>query len=125
MLTVKNSPVLIVEDDGLIALSLMQLLQKSGYDVPDPVASGEEAIESIRTSMPDLILMDITFAHGIDGIETARQIRQIADIPIIFISAHSDEKQRARAGEIARSGFIVKPFTDREVLSQIEELLHG
>lgn len=121
----KNPSILVVEDDGIIALSLLELLQKSGYDVPDPVASGEEVLEYLRKfPCPDLILMDITFAGGIDGIETARQIRQTSDIPVIFISAHSDGERRIRASKITHTGFIVKPFASRDVLSRIEELLH-
>ena len=121
----KKPSILIVEDDGIIALSLLELLQKSGYDVPDPVASGKEALHYLtHFPAPDLILMDIKLYGGSDGIEIAGKIRKTSDIPIIFISAHYDDFRRARAGEIARSGFIVKPFADAEVLSQIEELLH-
>jgi CheY-like chemotaxis protein len=121
----KNPSILIVEDDGVIALSLLELLQKSGYEVPDPVASGEEALQYLAHSpAPDVILMDIKIYGGIDGIEIAGQIRLTSDIPIIFISAHFDDFRRARADEITRSGFIVKPFTDQEILSVIEELLH-
>ena len=121
----ENPSILIVEDDGIIALSLLELLQKSGYEVPDPVASGEEALHYLaHFPAPDLILMDIKIYGGSDGIEIAGQIRKTSVIPIIFISAHYDDFRRARAGEIARSGFIVKPFTDQEVLSVIDEMLH-
>jgi CheY-like chemotaxis protein len=121
----KNPSILIVEDDGVIALSLLEVLQKSGYEVPDPVASGEEALHYLtHFPAPDLILMDIKLYGGSDGIEIAGQIRKTSDIPIIFISAHYDDFRMARAGEIARSGFIVKPFTDQEILSVIEEMLH-
>jgi CheY-like chemotaxis protein len=79
----KDPSMLIVEDDGLIALHLQELLRNSGYNVPGPVASGEEAIEYVRTSpLPDLILMDITLDGKLNGIETARQIRKISDIPV-------------------------------------------
>ena len=121
----KKPSILIVEDDVIIALSLLELLHRSGYEVPDPVASGEEALHYLtQFPAPDLILMDIKLYGGSDGIEIAGQIRKNSDIPIIFISAHYDDFRRARAGEIARSGFIVKPFANRDVLSQIEELLH-
>ena len=76
-MTLKNQSILIVEDDGLIALHLQELLQNAGYDIPPPVASGEEAIEYVRTCpLPDLILMDVTLDGRIDGIETARQIQK-------------------------------------------------
>jgi CheY-like chemotaxis protein len=65
-------------------------LQKAGYDVPDMVSYGEDAIECMRASIPDLILMDITLDEKLDGIETARHIRKSSDIPIIFLTAHSE-----------------------------------
>ena len=121
----KSPSILIVEDDGLIALWLQELLKKSGYDVPDPVASGEEAIEYLKKfSSPDLILMDITLNGSIDGIETTRQIRQTSAIPVIFLSAHADLNRLARAGEVGPSGFITKPFFGSNVISMVEKTLY-
>jgi two-component system, response regulator PdtaR len=118
-----NHPsVLIVEDDGLIALNLLQLLQKSGYNVMDPVCSGEEAIESVREFMPDLILMDIRLGGDIDGIETAYTIRQDFDIPVIFLSALSERDRLDRAKEITHQYFS-KPFCENELLSAIKKVL--
>lgn len=119
----KNPLILIVEDDGLIALSLMQLLQKSGFDVPDPVVSGEEAIDYVRTSLPDLVLMDIRLAGKIDGIEASRQIRKHSCIPIIFLTACYEMNLLARAEEVSPSDFIVKPFIEKDLLSAITKAL--
>ena len=119
----KNPSILIVEDDGIIALSLMELLQRSGFDVPDMVASGEQAIETVKSSPPDLVLMDIRLAGKIDGIETARQIRTDFGIPVIFITAHSETDLQATAEKISPYGFFVKPFFEREVLSAIRKAL--
>jgi CheY-like chemotaxis protein len=121
-----NDPsILIVEDDSLIALHLQELLQNAGYDVPDPVASGEEAIEYVRTSpLPDLILMDITLDGRLNGIETARQIEKISYIPVIFISAHSDMEQLASEGNSATTAFIAKPFIRDDILQKVEKMLH-
>ena len=117
--------ILIVEDDSLIALHLQELLQNAGYDVPDPVASGEEAIEYVRTSpLPDLILMDITLDGKLNGIETARQIEKISDIPVIFISAHSDMELLAGEGKRAPTAFIAKPFIGVDILQKVEKMLH-
>ena len=119
-----NHPlVLIVEDDGLIAFSLLQLLQKSGYNVMDPVCSGEEAIEAVKECIPDLILMDIRLSGDIDGIETAYKIRQDFDIPVIFLSALPEKDRLDRAKEINTSVFFSKPFCENELLSAIEKVL--
>jgi CheY-like chemotaxis protein len=121
-----NDPsILIVEDDSLIALHLQELLQNAGYDVPDPVASGEEAIEYVRISrLPDLILMDITLDGKLNGIETARKIEKMSDIPVIFLSAHSDMELFAREGNSAPTGFIPKPFISVDILQKVEKMLH-
>jgi len=119
----KNPSILIVEDDGLIALSLMQLLQKSGFDVPDPVVSGEEAIDYVRTSLPDLVLMDIRLAGKIDGIEASREIRKYSGIPIIFLTAFYEMNLLTRAGEVSKSDFIVKPVIEKDLLSAIRKAL--
>jgi CheY-like chemotaxis protein len=125
-MTLKDLSILIVEDDSLIALHLQELLQNSGYDVPDPVASGEEAIEYVRTCpLPDLILMDVTLDGRIDGIETARQIQKSLSIPVIFLSAHSEMNRLAQGEGVRSSGFLGKPFFGSEVIAAVEKALHG
>ena len=117
--------ILIVEDDGLTALSLQQFLNKSGYDTPDPIASGEEVIEYLKKSpAPDLILMDVSLGGRIDGIETARYIRNSSGVPVIFLTAHNNAKTLSSAEVIASKGIIMKPFVDHEVLSLIGETLN-
>jgi CheY-like chemotaxis protein len=122
-MTMKEPSILIVEDDGLIALHLQEILLNSGYNVPDPVASGEEAIEHMRTSSPDLVLMDITLDGRLNGIETAREIRKISDIPVIFLSAHSDMKLLTGAGGETYTGFIAKPFNQADVIQTVGKML--
>jgi two-component system, response regulator PdtaR len=123
-MTCKKPSILIVEDEGLIALHLQELLQKAGYDVPDMVPSGEDAIECMRASIPDLILMDITLDGKLDGIETARHIRKSSDIPIIFLTAHSESKRLMEAEDLAPYGFLGKPFDLSDVVSAVEKALH-
>ena len=123
-MTPKNQSILIVEDDGLIALHLQELLQNAGYDVPPPVASGEEAIEYVRTCpLPDLILMDVTLDGRIDGIETARQIQESCSIPVIFLSAHSATKRIAQGDGVRPSGFLGKPFIGSDVIAAVKKAL--
>ena len=121
----KKRSILIVEDEGLIALQLQEILQTSGYSVPDPVISGEIAIEYVRYSFPpDLILMDIRLGGIIDGIETAMEIQKLADIPILFLSAHPYTEQIAVMAIIAPCSFLEKPFMEFEVISAVEKALH-
>ena len=116
--------VLIVEDEGLIALHLQELLEKAGYNVLDLVPSGEEAIEYVKTfPAPDLIFMDITLDGRLDGIETAREILTRFKIPIIFLTAHSETNRLARVKDLLSCRFIAKPFTYSEIVSGIEKAL--
>ncbi len=116
--------IFIVEDDGVIALRMQEMLTKAGYVVPDPVAFGEDAIEQIAQDRAGLVLMDIELMGEIDGIETARTIQERYEIPVIYLTAYVDDHRLARAKETAPYGYIVKPFMDRELLATIDMALH-
>ena len=116
--------ILVVEDDGLIALHNQQLLIKYGYLVPDMFAYGEEVLDYLENgALPDLILMDIGLAGNLDGIETARQVIERHRIPVIFLTSYSDTNRIARAGEISPYGYIVKPVVEGDLILQIREAL--
>ncbi len=116
--------ILIVEDEGLIALHLMEILANAGYRVLDPVASGEEALRHLeKITPPDLVLMDITLDGSLDGIETARQIRKKYTVPVIFLTAHSNGHIMARAQEVSPCGYIVKPVMEKDLLEHVEKIL--
>ena len=118
--------IFIVEDEGLIALRLQEFLKKSGYDTPDPVASGEDALEYLKKfPYPDLILMDVALSGKIDGIEAAREIRKSSQIPVIFLTANNDVTTLSRMVDIGSSGFIVKPFVENDVISLVRGTLRG
>jgi diguanylate cyclase (GGDEF)-like protein/PAS domain S-box-containing protein len=87
-------------------------------------ASGEEALEGIRTSMPQLVLMDIVLKGDIDGIEVAVRIRNELNIPVIFLSAYTDAKTLDRAKEASPVGYILKPFKERELATMLEMALY-
>jgi len=112
--------VMIVEDEQIIALELGFCLRELGFEVPEPIASGEQALERVRELRPDLILMDIRLAGELDGIETARQIRASQDVPIVFLTAHSDPATLERAGLVEPHGYLLKPFEDRALAVTIE-----
>jgi DNA-binding response OmpR family regulator len=113
----------IVEDEGLIALHLTEILENAGYRVADPAYSGEMLLNALEKSKkPNLILMDIGLSGALDGIETARQIRLRYSIPLIFITAYTSESMRVRMLEVAPDGVIIKPFVDTELLDIIRKI---
>jgi len=118
-----DKSILIVEDEGLIALHLMETLINAGYRVFEPVATGEEVLKLLEVSpQPDLILMDITLDGILDGIETARLIMQQYQIPVIFLTAHSNGSVVTKAKEVSPQGYILKPVLVEDLLQNIERV---
>lgn len=115
---------LIVEDEALIAEDIADHLRRLGYDVIAVVDNGEEAVRQTYALMPDLVLMDVRLKGGMDGTEAARQIRVACGKPVIFLTGHSDPNVLKRAKECEPYGFILKPFTERELMVQIEMALY-
>ena len=119
-----KATILIVEDEGLIALHISEILANAGYEAPDPLPSGEDALEYLRNSpLPDLILMDIGLAGEYNGIETARRIHEHSDIPVIFLTAYSDQIRIREAGEVSAFERIRKPFTEKDLIAAVETAL--
>jgi len=116
--------ILIVEDEALIAANLVQTLSSLGYTVQKPVATGEDAIRSVKTRKPDLVLMDIELIGTMDGIETAEKIHAIADIPLVYLTAYTDDTRLAKARLTEPYGYIVKPAHNRELRATIEMALY-
>ena len=115
-----GSRILIVEDEAITAMELEETLKKRGYDVVGTAANGGTAIRIAKEKWPDLILMDIRIEGKIDGIETANQIGLSHDIPIIFLTAYSDDVTLARAIKTKSHSFMLKPFNEKELYSNIE-----
>jgi PAS domain S-box-containing protein len=115
--------ILIVEDSSLIAMDVSRRLPKLGYDVCGIVPTGEEAVQKAAELRPSLILMDICLAGDMDGIEAAEIIHQGNDIPVIYLTANSDEKTLARAKLTRPLSFLLKPFKERELQIAIDMAL--
>jgi two-component system, response regulator PdtaR len=111
---------LIVEDEVLIAMSLELELKRADYGVCQCVPTGEEAVSFVASDPPDVILMDIRLAGKIDGIEAARQIQAIHDIPIIFMTGYSDNTLMEEAQQLHPLGYFIKPITIRTLRSAVE-----
>ncbi len=116
--------IFVVEDEGLVALQIKELLEKNGYRVTGVMAYGEEALAMAQKDPPDLICMDINLMGKIDGIETAEKIHEHNDIPIIYLTAFSDSPRIARAKNTVPYSFIIKPYNERELLTSIDMALH-
>ena len=118
--------ILIVEDEGLIALHLFEILEKEGYHIAGTAYSGEVALRDIgKSPLPDLILMDIALAGVMDGIETARRIRQQYDIPVIYLTAYSNQNRIEEAKAVSPYGYLTKPVMKDELLGMIRKVLDG
>ena len=105
--------ILVVEDELVVATDIQQRLVSLGYEVPSIASTGEEAVQLAAEGKPDLVLMDIVLPGGMDGVEAANQIRQQLDIPVVFLTAHSDEHTFGRAKMSDPFGYVVKPFEER------------
>ena len=106
--------ILVVEDEGITALNLKYDLEDLGYEVPEPVDNGSEAIEKAEEIYPDLVLMDINLKGDIDGIEAAKEISEMG-IPIIFLTANTDDMTAFEALKTAPYGYLSKPYSSKDL----------
>jgi diguanylate cyclase (GGDEF)-like protein/PAS domain S-box-containing protein len=119
-----NERILIVEDEKIIALDLQRRLERFGFSVVGMAASGAEAVDLAKDREPDIILMDIRLEGEMDGIEASKRIRAQFAIPVIFLTAYTDEKTLERAKEVEPFGYILKPFKERELYTTIDIALY-
>ena len=116
--------ILIVEDEAITALDIQKLLESMDFEVVSIVSSGMEALRKSRDLKPDLILMDILIKGNMDGIETADEIMNLFNIPVIYLTAYSDEKTFERIKLTQPYGFITKPISYSELRASIENALY-
>ncbi|OQY29456.1 MAG: hypothetical protein B6244_03520 [Candidatus Cloacimonetes bacterium 4572_55] len=112
--------VLIVEDEVIVAANLKRRLENFGYRVCGIAPSGEAAIEKADQFRPDMIFMDIMLETDMDGVEAAEHIRRQFDIPVVFVTAFSDEQTLQRAKITEPYGYIIKPFNMKELQTIVE-----
>ncbi|MFZ3166309.1 MAG: ATP-binding protein [Candidatus Methanoperedens sp.] len=119
-----QTKVMIVEDERIVAEDIQRSLENLGYKVLSIVSSGEKAIDEANEKSPDLVLMDIVLKGKMDGIEAAGQIRSRFNIPVVYLSAYSDDNILERAKITDPFGYIIKPFNERELHINIEIALY-
>jgi PAS domain S-box-containing protein len=120
----ETARILIVEDEGVIAAYLEKLLITLGYEVIGWEATGEEAISTALKEQPDLLLMDITLAGAMTGIQAAGEIWKKAEIPVIFLTGYTDEPTLAQAKLSAAYAYLTKPVRERELRASLEMALY-
>src|SRR2546425_5789370 len=120
--TTKSCKVLVVEDEGLIALDIAGRLEALGHEVVATVSTGEEAIEEAAAC--DIVLMDIRLDGAMDGIDAAVQIRERYHLPVVFLTAHADRATLDRAKLAGPFGYIVKPLAAASLNTSIEIALY-
>jgi PAS domain S-box-containing protein len=116
--------ILIVEDENIVALDMQSRVEGLGYTVVAMARSGEQAIEKVAETYPDLVLMDIRLKGAVDGVQAAEHIRARFDIPVVYVTAYADEETLQRAKVTEPYGYILKPFEARELHSAIEMALY-
>ena len=116
--------ILIVDDDRQVSLASSIRLKAADYDV-DVAGDGENALEKLTASVPDVVLLDMRMP-GIDGLEVMRQMKQdprLANIPVIFVSANAQETAKRAALNAGGKIFLEKPFESRALLEAIQRVL--
>ncbi len=119
-----SARILIVEDENIVVLELKDRLRTLGYTVAGVASSAEKAIVQTKEVRADLVLMDIRLKGSMDGVEAAEQIRARYDIPVVFLTAYSDEATLQRVKITEPFGYLVKPLDERELRSTIEMALY-
>jgi DNA-binding response OmpR family regulator len=118
---VREEKILIVDDEKDIVDIVKAYLVKEGYPTVEAY-DGETALELWRETKPDLIVLDILMPH-LDGLSFCREVRKDSDVPIIILSAKSEEDDRITGLEIGADDYVVKPFSPRELVARIRSVL--
>lgn len=112
--------ILIVEDEMIIAARLSMLLESMGYEVAGIIPRGEEAVKHCRDTPPDILLLDINLKGLLNGIETAQVIQKDVDIPLIYLTANTDEGHFEQAKQTRPYAFLAKPYNQTDLQRAIE-----
>ena len=116
--------ILIVEDERVVAELLKEFLKNFGFEISAVTGDGEEAVSLAIGIRPDLVLMDIKLRGAMTGVDAARQIQESLDIPVIYLTAYSDDETLQRIKASAPFGYIQKPFKGGEIRSAIDIALY-
>ena len=113
--------ILLVDDDATLLSVLSRRVARAGYDV-STAPSGTEAIKSLEAAWPALMVVDLMMP-GMDGFELCRRVKQLADLPIIVLSAVDDSEAKVSALELYAEDYVTKPFDPDELIARIQRVL--
>ena len=113
--------ILIVEDEPKLAMLLVDYLQAASYRTR-VISRGDEVIPEVKASPPDLLILDLMLP-GKDGLSVCRELRQFSDLPVIMLTARSEEIDRLLGLEIGADDYVCKPFSPREVVARVKIIL--
>jgi len=116
--------VLIVEDEGILAMTLEKKLARLGYSTLQPVSTGQEAVFTVKNEQPEIVLMDINLSGDMDGITAAGHIQSFSDVPIVYLTCHSDEPLLERAKQTQPYGYLIKPVSIQDLKACLEIAIH-
>ncbi len=116
--------ILVIEDEAIVALDIKSALEQLGFEVTDIASCYDEALSSVKRYTPDILLSDINLVSSKDGIEAVVDIQKIKNIPVIYLTAYSDDKTINRAIKTNPLGYLLKPFKREELKSTIFLGLH-
>ena len=113
--------ILIVDDEPIVREVVEQYLKQDGFTV-DAAADGLEAMRRFQAARPDLVLLDLMLP-GLDGLEVCRQMRALSNVPIIMLTAKTDEIDTIIGLSVGADDYIAKPFSPREVVARVKAVL--
>lgn len=117
----ENKKILVVDDEERMLRFIRLNLEHDGFQVIEAV-KGHEALEKMRTGMPDIILLDVMLPD-IDGFEVLKMIREISTTPVIMLTAKGEEDDRVKGLELGADDYVTKPFSPRELVSRVKAVL--
>ena len=115
--------IMVVEDEGVVALQIKDTLEHLGYEVPAVALSGEEALAKISSTEPDLVLMDIQLKGALSGIQAAKRIHGAMEVPVVYLTAYSDAETLEMAELTEPYGYVLKPFEEKSLHAVIQMAL--
>jgi DNA-binding response OmpR family regulator len=121
-MNVRGPVVVVIEDDPAIADLVEMYLRRDGYQVHQ-ASDGDRGLEVIRTRRPALIILDVGLPGGRDGIDLCKSVRNSSDVPIIMLTARDSEVDRVLGLEMGADDYVVKPFSPRELMVRVKNLL--
>jgi DNA-binding NarL/FixJ family response regulator len=118
-----NANIVLVEDEQIVSMDIKDMVEEANYSVTATAENAENALEILDENDADIVLMDIRLPGEMDGINATEIIKEKHDIPVVYLTAYSDEKTLKRAQATQPAGFLVKPVTGADLQTTIEMVL--